>query len=399
LAGRGHVRQRGGGWVVVLDLGRDPFTNRRRQRWVSGFSSHEEAEAALPSLLRDSVQAPAPASPPLSLHRFIEMWLSSLLGRGLRPTTIACYRTALEAHVLPRLGRVPLARLSALHLNDLYARLLVDGRVDGRGGLSPRSVRLVHSIVRKALADAVRWGNVGENVALRADPPRVQQTLAMRTWSAAQLREFLASVGQHPLRVCFWVLATTGMRRGEALGLRWCDVDLERGRLSIVQTLVQVPGGVHFSQPKTARSRRVIALDETTVQVLREHQELHSAQGLGGELVFARADGSPLLPHSVSKAFRAATVAAGLPRVRLHDLRHTHASLGLQAGLHPKVISERLGHSTVAITLDTYSHVVPALDEQAAETIASLLRRPGLDRNPLSMSARRRASVGMRVAA
>lgn len=366
-------------------MGRDPFTNRRRQRWVSGFASREDAEAALPDLLGERERESGASPRRLSLSQFVKLWLASLPARGLRATTIACYQTTLEAHVLPQLGRVPLARLSALHLNQLYAQLLIDGRADRGGGLSPRSVRLTHAILRKMLADAVRWGSVSENVGLRADPPRSQQSTAMRTWSALQLRHFLDSLEEHPLRALYWLLAASGMRRGEALGLRWRDLDLKGRRLSVVQTLVPIPGGATFSPPKTARSRRMIALDAATVEVLRDYRDQQARKGLLGELVFARADGSPLLPHSVSKAFTRAIVSAGLPMIRLHDLRHTHASLGLQAGLHPKVISERLGHSTIAITLDTYSHVTPALDAQAAETIAALLCEPGLERNLIVM--------------
>lgn len=352
---------------------------------MSGFASREEAETALPDLLRDVEQEP-PATPRrLSVAQFLDNWLSSLARRGLRPTTIDCYRRSLDTHVLPQLGRVPLARLTAMHLNQLYTQLLLDGRADGRGGLSPRSVRLVHSVVRKALADAVRWGNATENVALRADPPRAAQPHAMRTWTAPQLRQFLDSLEEHPHRALFWLLANTGMRRGEALGLRWRDLDLERRRLAVVQSLVQIPGGVTISPPKTARSRRVIALDTETVGVLRRYRNHRASEADGDALVFARADGSPLFPHGVSKLFTSAARAAGLPVIRLHDLRHTHASLALAAGVHPKVVSERLGHSTIAITLDTYSHAIPALDERAAETIAALLREPGSERKLIGM--------------
>lgn len=393
------MRQRGGGWVAIVDLGRDPFNNRRRQRWVSGFNTREAAEDALPGLLEEAERAPQAHSSRQSLGQFAQSWLDSLPTRGLRTTTIACYRTSITAHLLPSLGRMPLRRLTAMHLNQLYGQLVTSGRSDGRGGLSPRSVRLVHSIVRRMLADAVRWGSVAENVALVADPPRSRPLSAMRVWSAEELRRFLASLDRHPFRACFWLLATTGMRRGEALGLRWKDVDLDRGRLAIVQTLVQVPGGSQFSAPKTTRSRRTVALDAETVRVLRDHKREQARAGGLGELVFARAGGLPLLPHGVSKAFRSAIEAAGVPVIRLHDLRHGHASNALAAGVHPKVVSERLGHSTVAFTLDVYSHVVPAFDADAAETIAAFVRDVGLGLSALKLTSRSRACLQMKIAA
>jgi integrase len=216
----------------------------------------------------------------------------------------------------------------------------------------------------------------------QADPPKqagpgeIEQT----TWTAAELRAFLEGVAGDELYPLWLLLATTGMRRGEALGLRWTDVDLEAGRLAVRQTIVAVGHAVEVSTPKTKRGRRSVALDGATVATLRAHRkaQLETRMAWGAarvdkDLVFTRGDGEWLHPERVSKLFAQAIAAAELPSIRLHDLRHTHATLGLAAGVPAKVMSDRLGHATVAFTLDTYTHAVPALEEEAAETVARLV--------------------------
>jgi integrase len=202
----------------------------------------------------------------------------------------------------------------------------------------------------------------------------------MKTWTKEQLKAFLESVADDRLAALWHTIAFTGMRRGEALGLRWSDVDLENARLSVCRVLIPINRAVVVNEPKTAKGRRVIALDPGTVEVLKSQaasqlgeQEEWDDAWVDSRLVFAQANGAALDPESVSRYFRQAVKQSMLPPIRLHDLRHTHATLALQAGVHPKVVSERLGHATVSITLDTYSHAIPALQEEAAERIAGLL--------------------------
>lgn len=202
----------------------------------------------------------------------------------------------------------------------------------------------------------------------------------MKTWNAQQLKEFLASVKDERLSPLWHLLAMTGMRRGEALGLRWEDVDLEAGRLSVRRALIPMGAAVIVSEPKTAKSRRSIALDPGTVEALKaqaqrqldDQDEWGQAWNDSG-LVFTREDGEAWHPEVVSRLFRQAMKRSLLPVVRLHDPRHTHATLALRAGIHLKVVSERLGHATIAITLDTYSHAIPAMQEEAAAKIADLV--------------------------
>jgi integrase len=261
-----------------------------------------------------------------------------------------------------------LEALEATALNSLYAELLANGRVKGAGGLSPSTVHRIHATVHRALRDAVRWGHLDVNAADLCNPPRARLT-ETRCWSAEDLRAFLGAVRNDELRVLWTFLAMTGVRRGEALGLRWVDVDLGKGHAAITQTLIVVGGVVQLSQPKTRRARRVIALDGVTARLLARHRRRWGRHSL----VFSRQDGTPRNPGAVTKRFAALVRGAGMPPIRLHDLRHTNATLALRAGVHPKVVSERLGHATVTITLDLYSHAVETLQQEAAARVSALV--------------------------
>ncbi len=218
----------------------------------------------------------------------------------------------------------------------------------------------------------MRWQLIDRNPASSADPPKLRASHQMEfsTWSADELGRFLEFARSDRLYVLWLLLATTGMRRGEAMGLRWCDVDLGRGQVAIRQTVVSHNYRIALSEPKTARGRRVVALDEYTVEALVAYKEVR--QPAEDELLFSYTTGNPLNPIDVSKRFRRMCGEAGLRRIRLHDLRHTHATLALQAGVHPKIVSERLGHSTVSFTLDVYSHAIPHMQKAAAAQIAAL---------------------------
>jgi integrase len=316
-----------------------------------------------------------------TLGEWLEEWLRLCVLRGLRATSIETYRVAIGLYVSRELSSAELHSIRPQHLNTHYERMLLDGRRDGRGGLSPQTVRLIHAIIRRALADAIRLGLLDANPADAAHAPsgRSSQRPVLRTWTPSELRSFLESASEDELYPAFYLAATTGLRRSEILGLRWCDLDLEREQLQVVQTLVLVGRDVRTGSPKTDRSRRVVALDRQTVEVLRRHRRAMEARFVGrgrpgsDDLVFTAPDGEPIHPVLFTYYFRRRMFASGMRPIRLHDLRHTHATLALQAGVHPKVVSERLGHSTIAITLDTYSHVLPSMQREAAEAVAALV--------------------------
>jgi integrase len=321
-----------------------------------------------------------PAIP--ALGACIEEWLESCVRRGLKVSSIRSYRTMASLYIPAELKRMPVDKITAAELDGLYDVLLRRGRKNG-GGLKPITVRKVHLILRGTLERAVKRGAVGSNAARGAEAPggRACKSPIFPVWSPGELQRFLQSARAHPFYAAFHVAASTGLRRGELLGLRWCDVDLDNALLQVLQTVILVQTDVLIDTPKSPASRRRVDLDRWTVEVLRRHRvdvERNrdcAAGGLVGstELVFAR-EGEPIHPALFSYWFQRQVELAGVRRIRLHDLRHTHATHALQAGVHPKVVSERLGHSSIAITLDIYSHVLPSLQREAAERVASLVQ-------------------------
>jgi len=300
----------------------------------------------------------------------------------IRPSTYNSYVQHVECHIAPHIGSMKLQKLTGSQVNALYAKLAESARKDGKTGLSPMTIHHIHACLHKACKDAVRWSHITRNPLDAADPPRKKGdgTKEMQTWTREQLKAFLDAVADDRLSPLWHLIAMTGMRRGEAIGLRWSGVDLENARLSVRRALIPINREVVVSEPKTAKGRRVIALDPTTVEVLKgqaarqlDEQKDWEETWIGTGLVFTQENGAALDPESVSRYFRQAVKKSMLPQIRLHDLRHTHATLALQAGIHPKVVSERLGHATVSITLDTYSHAIPAMQEKAAALIAGLV--------------------------
>lgn len=393
---KGHIRKRGSKWSVIVDIGRGPKIDRdgnpvldangkpvmvRKQREHSGFDLKREAEEALPGILDQGKIGASRKQPKNVAEYLVDVWLPAAK-IDLRASTHDSYRRNIERYVVPTIGGIRLRQLTGADLNRLYADLLERGGRDGQG-LSPRSIRYVHAIVSKALNDAVDWNYVYRSAADQARPPKQARNHdAIRVWTKPQLDAFLDHVRVHDDRLyAMWhLLAATGMRRGEAIGLSWDAIDLEAGRVTVKRALVAVGYEPEFSEPKTERGRRSIGLDQRTVEVLRAHAEQQAAemQARGDEyedhgLVFCRPNGDALHPDRVSKLFAAHVKASALPRIRLHDLRHTHATLLKKAGVDLLTISRRLGHAGIAITADTYTHDDPAADAAAAEAVAALI--------------------------
>ena len=409
---RGHVRKRGepGSWEYIVDVGlaaaqrctacgkrawieRRPKekcpkcggalreTEERRRQTKAGFATRKECVAAMNKLLVAVEEHTYTTPTKASVREYLaKEWLPAVKAT-IRPSTYNSYVQHVECHIAPHIGSVKLTKLTGSQVNALYAKLAESGKKDGKTGLSAMTVHHVHSCLHKACKDAVRWGHLPKNPLDAADPPRKKGdgTKEMRTWTKAQLKAFLGSVASDRLSPLWHLIAMTGMRRGEAIGLRWADVDLANARLSVRRALIPTNRDVVVSEPKTAKGRRVIALDPATVEVLKAQatrqleEQTNSEDWVETGFVFTVENGATLDPESVSRYFRQAVQKSLLPQIRLHDLRHTHATLALQAGIHPKVVSERLGHATVSITLDTYSHAIPAMQEEAAALIAQLV--------------------------
>lgn len=325
--------------------------------------------------MSDASNHDPPASP--TLAAFVgDEWIPSMRGR-LKPSTLDSYRRNLELHVLPSLGHRPIEELSARHLNGLYGQLLESGRRKGRGGLSPTTVRYIHVILHGVLSDAVDLDLILENPAGKAKPPRAAGGLTheMRVWNPAELQQFLRTIEAEPLYPAFHLAALTGMRRGEVLGLQWGDLDLPSQRLVVRHTLVSIAYEVVASTPKTHRPR-LVEIDSSTSLVLQKHLAWASgaeSAPCSSALVFTDDHGGRVHPDLFTQRFDRLVARSGLPRIRLHDLRHTHATLGLAAGVGVRVMSERLGHASPEFTMKQYVHVLPGMQAAAAQQIADLI--------------------------
>jgi integrase len=375
---RGTIRKRStGSWTVIVDLGSDPVTGKRRQLWRSVKGPKRDAEALLVQLLHErdtGVERPAGK---LTVAEYLERWMTDYVEPNLAPKTTSVYRDVIRNHFVPALGSLDLVALRPSHIQSLYTRML--------GRLSKRSVLRYHQVLHAALHQAVRWQLLVRNPADAVERPRPARR-ELRTTTVEQARAVMAAADTTPIGAFVRLAFLTGARRGELLGLRWADVDLDGGALHIQQTAQRIAGqGIVFRQPKTRLSRRAIALSSDAVAVLRAHRRRQAeARLLAGpayqdrDLVFASGLGTPLEPGNIRRTWLRIVSAAGVPGLRLHDARHASASFMLAAGVHPKIVSERLGHASVNITLDTYSHVLPGLQAAAAEALDTILADPAL---------------------
>ncbi|MBI4884024.1 MAG: site-specific integrase [Actinobacteria bacterium] len=371
----GSVKRRSGGWAFRVDVGASPATGRRCQVSKQGFATKRAAAQAMAEVVRVR-RPPAPRSAPStwSLGEYLEQWVTGEAAR-VSPATLRTYRLAV-GRVVAMLGDLGLSRLSGTDVAAWQQHLLHPD--DGGRGLSPATVRNTRAVFHKALSDAVRVELLDRNPVAATDPPANVAHRTTGVWTAEQLRGFLDQVSTHRLSLAFRLLATTGMRRGELLGLRWGDVDWDRGAVSVVRSLGLVDGELVMSPGKTATSRRLVFLDSITLGHLRAdfQRAIEAAAAGDSDPVITPRRGGPLHPDSFSNTFDRLVATAGVPRVRLHDLRHTYATLALHAGMHPVVLAERLGHSSVATTMDLYAHVIPAISRDGADIVANTLFAP-----------------------
>jgi integrase len=377
-------REPSGRYMVVIDTA---ATGERRRQTKRRFDTYREARTWL-SLTRTEVAQQRFVQPVrTTLEQWVDQWVPVMRTR-VRPSTADSYERNLRLHVLPTLGAKPLQAIKVADLTNMYARLLTSGRVGSSGtgdGLSARSVAYVATITRACLQAALEGDLLNRNPADRAKPPRAAAEMrpAIQAWTATELAAFLDRTAHQRHHVAWRLLAMSGLRRGECLGLAWEAVGLDAGTISVRRTLVDVVAGEPvWSDPKTDRGRRLVHLDADTIARLRTHKAAQASERLlVGEgyrdqgLVFAMPDGRPIHPERFSREFPQTVERSPLPRIRLHDLRHTWATLALHAGVHPKVVQERLGHSNIAITLDIYSHVIPAMQTDAADRVAALIIR------------------------
>ena len=375
---KGHIRERSPGrWAIVIDV-RDPQTGKRRRRWHSFAGTKRQAQVEAARLISELQSGTRIDPSRMTVAAFLERWIEHMQGQ-VSPRSHERYAELCRKNLAPLLGGLAVTKLQPAHISAAYAKALASGRRDGTGGLSARTVAQMHSVLREALQQALRWQLLARNPADAVKPPKVErkQMNVLDTDAAVAMIE---AARESPLFVPILLGIRCGLRRGEVVALR----DLERGQISVVASAEQTEQGVREKEPKNGKGRTIV-LSATEVEELRTHRA-RQAEGLlalGVRLtddhhVVTRADGQPLQPRSLTHAFVKFVRQHGF-QIRLHDLRHSHATHMLASGVHPKIAQERLGHSSVGITLDLYSHVLPGMQAEAVSKVDAALRA-ALDR-------------------
>jgi integrase len=383
---KGHIRERSPGrWAIVIDV-RDPQTGQRKRRWHAFAGSKRQAQVEAARLISELQNGTRIDPSRMTVAAFLERWIEHMQGQ-VSPRSHERYAEIGRKNLAPLLGGLALTKLQPAHISQTYATALARGRRDGKGGLSARTVTHMHRVLREALQQGVRWQMLARNPADAVKPPKVErkQMSVLGTDATVELIE-----AARPYRIFVPILlgVLCGLRRGEIAALRWRSVDLDTGQLMVVASIEQTKAGCREKETKSGRTRSV-ALPATLVEELRRHrvQQAQELLQVGIRLtddnhVVAQADGSSLQPNSLTHGFTTFLAERGLKRVRLHDLRHSHATHMLAAGVHPKVASERLGHSKVGITLDLYSHVLPGMQAEAAALVDTALQSAMQRRKP-----------------
>ncbi|KJC62182.1 integrase [Bradyrhizobium sp. LTSPM299] len=367
---KGHIRERSPGhWAIILDIP-DPQTGKRRRKWHSFKGTKRQAQIESARLI-SIVQAGSYLEPSkTTVAEYLDKWLEHIKSQ-VSPRTAERYGELARKNIAPLIGSIALTKLTPMAISTAYSTALTSGRRDGGGGLAPRTVHHCHRVLKQALAQAVRWELLARNPADAVDPPKVERA-TMTTYDLKQTGELIGAMRGTGLFIPTLLAVLLGMRRGEIAALRWRSVDLDAGQVAVVESAEQMNGTVRLKPPKSGRARTV-ALAQTIVDELRAHriEQAQSLLKLGVRLsedhfVCAHADGRMMQPTWITHEWVRLIRGTELPAYRFHDLRHAHATHLLASGAHPKVASERLGHSKVGITLDLYSHVMPGMQEDAA---------------------------------
>lgn len=353
---------------------------KKKQKWIGGFKTKKEAEAALAEYIQKTNAGEITLAKDITFAEFLQEWIKNYCEANLAPRTLRRYSEIIRLYLIPRLGSIKLQDLRPFHIQQHYTWLL--DKKEGPG-LAPATALYQHRIIHEALKHAVRWQLIPRNPADAVEPPKARKTEIniLTPDHIAELLNFLYQE-KHVLFIPTLLAVVTGMRRGEICGLQWSDIDFERKCLYVRHQLQRIDGELVLRETKTAGSRRPVVLDDTTIALLKKHKITQSEYRLmfGPEYASANInyvctwpDGRLLDPDYVTKAFGKILKKLNLPVVRFHDLRHTHATLLLQEGVNPKIVSERLGHTDIRITLNTYSHVLPSMQKEAAEKVANKL--------------------------
>jgi integrase len=376
---KGHLRERpkgSGNWAIVLDV-RDPTTGKRKRKWHSFKGTKREAQVECARLLTEQKAGTAVEPSRMTVAAFFERWLEHIQAH-VSPRSLERYAELCRKNLAPLLGGLTLTKLQPAHISAAYAKALASGHRQGGGGLSARTVTHMHRVLREALQQAVQWQMLTRNPADACKPPRIEHK-EMKVLDAAGTAALIEAARGYSMFMPILLGALCGLRRGEIVALRWKSIDLTAGRLAVVASVEQTKAGCREKAPKSGKGR-TLDMPAVLTDALRSHriEQAQSLLRLGVRLgddhhVVMRPDGLAVTPNGLTSSYKAFLRGRRLPRVRFHDLRHSHATHLLAAGIHPKVASERLGHSKIGITLDLYSHVLPGMQSEAAAKIDALI--------------------------
>jgi integrase len=374
---RGHIRERSPGhWAIVIDV-RDPDTGKRRRKWHSFAGTKRQAQVECARLVAEITTGAALDPCRVALREYLDRWLAHI-STQVSPRSVENYREVVKDWIVPALGNHKLAKLRPEQISIAYSNALVAGGRKGRG-LSPRSVVMMHRTLCQALKQATTWKLIPQNPAAFCRPPKIERK-EMKVLDVAATASLIDFSKGGRLYVPILLFTLCGLRRGEVAALRWSRVNLDAGRLSVTTSIEETKAGVREKPPKSGRTRS-IAVPALLVEELCRHRTKQAEDLLrlgvrqtADTHICLREDGTPWRPRMLTHAVARLIRSSGVPYVRLHDLRHGHATHLLAENTHPKVVQERLGHASIQLTLDTYSHVLPSMQENAAATIDAAMR-------------------------
>ena len=380
---KGSIKQRSpGSHTITIYLGKDPVTKKKKWHTATIRGSKRDAQTECAKLIAAITGGSFSEPNKVTVTEFLERWLGHMTTQVDARTHVG-YAEKVRKNIVPLLGQVLLTKLRSDQIEAAYTKALASGRCDGNGGLSPRTVHHLHRILKQALKQAAKWKLLAVNPCEAVDAPKVEKK-EMKTYDMPQTVDALKEMRQTRFLIAYLLAAMCGLRRGEISALRWKNVDLDACALRVVQTARQIGTKVDYKPVKNTKGRPV-ALSPIMVYELRAHRARQTEELLrlgikstGDSFVFAQPEGTPIKPGSITNEWKRLVGKHALPGIRFHDLRHTHATAMLASGIHPKIAQERLGHSTIAITMDLYSHVMPNMQADAVATMDDALLRAGL---------------------
>jgi integrase len=370
---KGYIRKRGNKWSYTVDIGRDPQTGKRKQKSQSGFKTKKEAQAALAELVNDVEKGNYHEPEKQKFKDFVLEYYKNTYINRVKPSSYeAAYRIAVN-HIIPYFNNTDMNNIDQFSVHQFYNDKIKEG-------LSSYTIHNIHIQMRMLLRVAKKWKVLKEDIASMLEPPKLIKK-EMNVWTIEEVNTFLTFTQKSRYHPVFFLAAYTGMRKGEILGLTWEDVDFAEKTISVNKTLFRGTNESILQSPKTRSSNRAIYMDDDIIRVLKKQKVNQNLERLkyGGvykehNMVFAQETGDFVNPNAVSNMFTRFIEQAGLPKIRFHDLRHTHATLLLEMKKNPKIVAERLGHSTVATTLDVYSHVGHAVKKEVSEQFAEMMK-------------------------